>query len=105
MKVLIGTILIIFLIGIWCAISISSEADEQVKRMLLRREAMDKYPNLPMSVALSNLYNETFKSIKKERQAKNDTEELEEKLILIYNERNLALQEELDEESSVRRPS
>ncbi|MBP8975086.1 MAG: hypothetical protein KBG83_00060 [Bacteroidetes bacterium] len=105
MRTILLIIFAVIIIAIWCAVSISSETDERVQRMLLRREALEKYPQLRLSSALDNLYLETLRQIKVKAKDGDVPEELVERLTIILNERNECLSEEIDKESSIGRVS
>ncbi len=105
MKTILIIVFAIIIIAIWSSLSISSQSDERVQRMLIRREALEKYPQLKLSSALDNLYIETLRQIKSENKKGNDVEELIERLTIILNERNECLKEEIDKESEFKKVS
>ncbi len=101
--ILLAPVVIIILIAIWGICNIvfqSSKMDEEVERMLLRKEIDEKYPNMRRSSALNLLYEETIRKIITERKQGNATDDLEDKLWLILNERNAEISNEIEQESN-----
>lgn len=91
----------LFIVILWCTLKVSAESDERMQRALLVEEAKKKYPNVMLSTALDRLYCETLREIKRNHTKGNyDTEDLEERLILLFNERNYWLQHEIESEST-----
>lgn len=91
----------LFIAIIWCSLKASAESDERMHRALLVEEAKRKYPNMMLSSALDRLYCETLREIKRNHKKGNyDTQDLEDRLILLFNERNYWLQQEIESEST-----
>lgn len=79
--------LVIF-IAMLCIVSLSSKCDDVMAQHLIAREAQKKHPTMSYIESIDALYKETLIEINQKRQNGIDTEELEEKLILLINERN-----------------
>jgi hypothetical protein len=80
-----------WIIGMICC---SSERDAETRRQLLLRLASTLWPHLDMCAALDCLYAQTLREIKAKYAKGDDTNDLQDDLFVIMNERNRLFTEE-----------